>query len=391
MKTDAYTKEIDDLIYLIACAVRGDAPDRGRVDQMDLDAVCQLSAYHSLTALVAFALERIMPLPYGFEQAKKKAIRKLVLFDIERSKIFRSLNSEGIWYLPLKGIVLKDCYPKYGMREMADNDVLCDAERMADVKRIMESLGFECEKYGKGVHDIYSKPPVAFEMHRTLFDEKETKWLYDHYKNVKSKLIKVSEDGTEYRFSNEDLYIYFIAHEYKHYILGGTGLRSLADVYAFLNRWKDELDRSYIDEELNKLGIGDFERMNRDLSKAMFSGRSLTENEKASLLYFVSSGTYGTVEGYLHSYISDKLSNDDSGKAKRRYILGRLFVHGDELKAKFPFFYRHKYLLPFLYIQRIFKAAFVNPQKVKRELKELDGFKLADDDKTGCKQSDSRG
>lgn len=337
---------------------------------MDLDAIYQLSSYHSLTSIVAFSLEKVMHLPHEFDQAKKKAIRKLALFDIEREKVFQSLNSEKIWFLPLKGIILKDYYPQYGMREMADNDLLCDAERMGDIKRIMINSGFACENFGKGIHDIYVKSPVAFEMHNTLFDKKETKHLYEYYKDVKSKLIKVTRNSFEYHFTNEDFYIFLLAHEYKHYILGGTGLKSLIDTYVFLERWNDELNWPYIDEELQKLNIREFEMMNRNLSNAVFSGKQLTETEKESLLYFVTSGSYGTTEGYWQTYMSEKLA-DDSSKEKRKYIHNRIFVNGEELESKYPFFYKHKILLPTLYLRRLFSAVFIHPKRVLQEIKEL--------------------
>ena len=76
-----------------------------------------------LTAAVAFALEQVMPLPHAFDQAKKKAIRKLTLFEVERLTIAQAFEKARIWYLPLKGIMLKELYPKSAMRQMTDNDI----------------------------------------------------------------------------------------------------------------------------------------------------------------------------------------------------------------------------------------------------------------------------
>lgn len=36
------------------------------------------------------------------------------------------MEQRGIWYLPLKGIILKEFYPSVGMRQMSDNDILFD-------------------------------------------------------------------------------------------------------------------------------------------------------------------------------------------------------------------------------------------------------------------------
>ena len=122
----------------------------------------------------------------------------------------------------------------YGMREMTDNDILCDPEKMDDIKLIMEELGYECASFGECNHDIYSKPPcLEFEMHRSLFLRTEMPLCADYFDDVKNKLIAAGK--YEYRFTDEDFYIYILAHEYKHFSHRGTGMRSLMDVYVFLN------------------------------------------------------------------------------------------------------------------------------------------------------------
>ena len=146
-----------------------------------------------MLAVTAFALNKIGIREPNFEQAKTKALRKLALFDIERKKIFDALNNAEIWHCPLKGIILKDCYPMYGMREMTDNDILCDPEKMDDIKLIMEELGYECASFGECNHDIYSKPPcLEFEMHRSLFLRTEMPLCADYFDDVKNISSRMS-------------------------------------------------------------------------------------------------------------------------------------------------------------------------------------------------------
>ena len=85
-----------DLLYLLSCAVNGEAPDKARCEKMDLSEVYSLSQYHMLTSAAAFALEKSIELPREFDQAKKKAIRKLALFEIERAKILAAFEKNGI-------------------------------------------------------------------------------------------------------------------------------------------------------------------------------------------------------------------------------------------------------------------------------------------------------
>ena len=96
---ESYSKTVDDLIYLISCSVNQISPDAKRVDEMDLKEIYLLSENHSVGALIAFALETVIEPPKEFDQTKKKALRKLALFDIERKKYLITLieKKSGIY------------------------------------------------------------------------------------------------------------------------------------------------------------------------------------------------------------------------------------------------------------------------------------------------------
>ena len=121
-----------------------------------------------------------------------------------------------------------------------------------------------------------------------------------------------------------------IAHEYKHYNLGGTGLRSLLDTYVFL--LSNDLDMKYVGAETEKLGITTYDRVNRRLAQKLFSkdGRQLTEEEEKMLDYIISSGTYGTFEHVIRNtggrfkYFIRRIfgpigKNDPAGSTSRRH------------------------------------------------------------------------
>ncbi len=100
------------------------------------------------------------------------------------------------------------------MREFADHDVLFDAGRAADVRAIMEGLGFTAARFGTGNDDIYHKEPILnFETRTALFGPLHDKKYYEYYSDVKGRLLG---DGREKRFAREDFYLYLVAHERKH-------------------------------------------------------------------------------------------------------------------------------------------------------------------------------
>ncbi len=113
-------KEANLMIEMISCALNGKLldPFSDDVNERSLFNLCQL---HKVSALASLSLKNPGVM---WNTAKNDSVRRTVLFDIEREQIFKLLEKNRIWYCPLKGIVLKDFYPEYGIREMVDNDIL---------------------------------------------------------------------------------------------------------------------------------------------------------------------------------------------------------------------------------------------------------------------------
>lgn len=354
MDKQEYLISVKDVIYLCKCAINEVSPDLSKVKTENLQHLYEAAESHMLTAITAMALESAGVKDYDFTQAKGKAFRKNAALDVDKRLLFQLLDSEGVWYMPLKGAVLKDCYPKYGMRQMSDFDILFDEQHAKRVKEIMVQLGFEIQHVGVGHHDSYTKKPVSnFEMHTMLFAPEHNEKMYVYYKDIKSRLIKDQENRFGYHFSNEDFYIFMLAHEYKHYSNGGTGLRSLLDIYVFMQKFGSSLDMDYLERELEKLGISDFEKQSRQLALKLFNGSSLTAEDKEMLEYMILSGTFGNMENSV-KYNVKKYGGGLSGKLK--YLFRRTFPPIIKLQEAYPFFYKHKILIPFLTIYRICKG-----------------------------------
>lgn len=367
------------LIYLIRCALHNRKPAKEKLDKMDLSSVFAVAKEHSLTAMATYALQSAGISDRRFSEAKDKAIRSAMLYYIERQNIFREFEKAGIWYMPLKGIILKDYYPKTTMREMCDNDILFDKTQKDKVKKIMSDLEFKMKADDSG-HDLeFVKDPIFnFEMHTELFGSGHESSMNDYYDDVKKRLLKDEDNDFGYHFSNEDFYIYMIAHERKHFYYSGTGLRSLVDTYVFLNHFKDELDREYIDSELRALGINDYEKKSTGLSKKLFNGNMLTVEEKQLLDYYIFSGAYGTAENLVDNQIR-KINKKPF--AKLDYLKNRIFVPISRnnpsyrlYAARYPKFYKNRRILPLLPAYRLFSALKNSRKRIFMEIKALVKF-----------------
>ncbi len=370
MKQKELTAAAEDLIYLAACAVNGNMPDPDRIGKMNFDHIYEAAQFHSLTAAAGMALESAGIRNEAFIQAAAKSMRKNALLDADRKQLFRALDEAGIWHMALKGPLVMNLYPRYGMRQMADNDILVDAARADDVGRILEGFGFTAESTGEGHHDVYHKPPVSnFEIHRMLFDghvNDEPLSLY--YRDVEKRLLPDRERPYEKHFTPEDLYLYLVAHEYKHYRDGGTGLRSLLDIHVFLRHYGTGLDMDYVAAEAGKMGMAGFEQQNRELAVHLFSGNSLSAAEQEMLSRFVSCGAYGTHLGRTENRVN---AFGGGRRGKIRYFMSRLFMPMETIRWAYPVVYRHRILLPFLYIYRIGRGLTVRRAVTMADLRSL--------------------
>lgn len=370
------------ICYLIGCALQNREPEPDRVKEMNLQELYREARFHSVSAIVYMALASASAFEaYGddalrrkWKEAKEKAVRKTLLLNVERMEILEYMEREGIWYLPLKGILLQELYPKPGMRQMADNDILYDAACQEKLCRYMKSRGYTAISVGRENHDVYQKPPVYnFEMHTSLYGAVHQKGWAEYYANVKERLIPDCGRHFGYHFKEEDFYIYMTTHTYKHFDGAGTGLRSLMDCYVYLEQKSRLLDWSYIRVELDKLGLTAFEEQCRRLSKKVFATdkQVVLEQEEAEMFrIFLTSGTYGTMDNKVERRIKGIVPEGQriTVQAKIRYCIKRLFPDWNHIKTYCPIAYKHKYLIPFYFLFRLVRGVTFRRKKVRREL-----------------------
>lgn len=375
------TSEI--LIYLMKCSLQNTKPEEAPLARADLEALLRLAGAHSVSAMVCMALEKTAifagaddAVKKHWREAKNKAIRKNMLLDAERAAIMMQLESAGIWHMPLKGSVLKDWYPKPGMREMADNDILFDPSERKRVRGIFQSRGYKIVSFGKGNHDEYEKPPLYhFEMHVSLFHEMYPK-LAGQYQNVKEKLLPVDGTACQFAFTPEDFYVFALAHAYKHYSGSGTGVRTLADIYVMNHHLGGVMNRDEVEQKLTRLGIAEYEQRSRVLAEKLFSGArplpeiELNTDEKEMLRFYCDATTYGTIDNQIQNRLHELQGNAEgiTLRTKLKYCCVRLFPGKEFCKYHYPFVYHHLWLLPFFWVWRMADKGISHRKKVKREL-----------------------
>ncbi len=204
-------------------------------------------------------------------------------------------------------------------------------------------------------------------MHRALFGETYDEKFVEYYRNIGGKMLG---DGCEKHLSPEDFYVYITAHEYKHYSVGGTGIRSLLDCYVYLKAKGDELDFGYIEKQFEALGIADYERKRRELAQKVFAKGDLSEltaDERKMLAFYLNSGIYGTFEQGVKSRIN-KVYKKTGKRTKSSYIRSRIFPDLPTMTSACPFVHNNPLLYPAGVAVRLVRAGTVRRKEINREL-----------------------
>lgn len=374
-------------LYLAGCALRGRIPERKA--SCSLEELLEFCRFHTVTAIVAMGLEALWKesppecgeLRSQWTQARDQSIRKNLLFNTERQAILGHLESLHCWHMPLKGSVLQYDYPKFGMRQMTDNDILVDPSKRQEIHGFMMERGYTAGFYLQNEVDTYQKPPVYnFEIHMMLFSKAEGEGLERYYRDIRDRAVKDPDNGWGYHLTNEDFYVYMIAHAHKHFVGGGVGIRNLLDVQVFLQKHGQDMDWDYVNRELKKLEVLSFEQMCRTLCCKLLDGdpakAELTEAEQQALACFFTSGTFGTAQMQYASQF--RRLQKDGGRitwgTKLKYILRRLVPTKEALRIDYPDIVEKPWKIPFILLWRPIRML-LHPVKTIRELRRISRVK----------------
>ena len=139
---------------------------------------------------------------------------------------------------------------------------------------------------------------------------------------------------------------------------------ALSDVvtphFELMSVWRAARDPAYV-PWLREMGV-------RRMQLTLFGGEALTGRDREMLAYVLSSGTYGTT---LHRVENRVAAFGGGRKGRLRFVAKRLFPSAETLRDYYPVVYRHRILLPFLFVYRVGKGLSVSRRKVRGELRAL--------------------
>lgn len=279
-------------------------------------------------------------------------------------KLFAAFESAGIDYLPVKGCMMKAMYPKPELRLMGDADILIRQAQYDLLVPIMEQLGYRKETVLDYV-TVWCNDALHVELHKSLFSSQE-KDLHAYFCNVWA-MAKVKE-GVRYAMTEEDAFIYEVAHFAKHYRGTGIGCRHMVDLWVYL-RCHPALDEAYIQEGLEKLQLWTFyQHVRRTIAWWFEDAASDDKTELIGNVIF-SNGNWGTKQTIA---VAEGIMNheNETGAAGSRiaYIWRRLFPKAEKLQIQYPVLERAPWLLPVCWLRYLIRKILTHKLSLRQHM-----------------------
>ena len=350
-------REIEYLLALIRSAMLGEnAPAPAGVDMQKLLSLANAQQVYSL---VMPALMQTGALSAEDAQSwnnyRLSELKKTIIVDNERRAILADFEQQGIKYILLKGLVLRELYPQSSMRQMSDNDILYDVSRRDDLLKIMKNHGFYLAD-GTGISDDFKKPPCTLEFHREIMEHKPGFGYLDLWPRA------VQRDGSsEWLINKEDNYIFTLHHMEKHRSIGGCGIRFLCDMYVLIKQ--GGYDADYLNSVLDSLHLLPLDKTVHGLCDAVFGDKEELNQAEQELLS-------GMFNGGLFYNAFEKTVNSSNG-SKAKYILRRIFPEKKIMFGTYKKLEKAPYLLPYYYIKRLYDRWKYNKDGVKKEFRKI--------------------
>ncbi len=334
-------------------------------DGVNLETVFKIAKFHSVANMAYYGVKNLSDISpqllAKWKEEYDKAQLKDVVQKVELDLISKTFEKEGIDHLPVKGFTLKELYPKSDMRLMSDLDILIPPDKVEAARDAMIKMGYTVEHFDGGVQDVYYKPPVMdVEIHNNLFVE-TIKTSVEFYREYAKKLFSTESKTRRRYISDEDAFAYIVAHTSKHYRGGGTGIRSVLDIYLMCEKKPDVVSSESFINQLKEQKLDLFFKHISNLSKVWFSDMKSTPLYDEMGAYVLISGTYGTRSGEILNRVSENY-NGSLAKSKVSNVLKRCFPPLYLMQSQYSWLKKYPWLLPVSYPMR-FAAVLVHRRK----------------------------
>ncbi len=376
-----------DAIFLYACGMKGVMPQGERQYRTEeIEQIEKTARLQGVWPVVFAVLKKLsekgladIP-PSQLAKWQMDLNLKVMEYTLRQEAMYTFLEQELAFSKPvmLKGDLISDLYANPELRMSGDTDLLIAP---ADEKKVLEAFqkaGGEYVPRGGNNNQAVCVHPKAgkFEIHISLDTKEVTEVWYDNldFGGEEKRQVTLKNGHTVTALGITDGAINMVLHVLKHFISGIAHLKMLGDALLYLSCYWDEIDFHRVDAVMEQLGYRGIYQTMKHIGAKYFTlpNFSLEASLDETAEKLLSDLEYCAQNGFLeekltayHEYSKAKYE----GKHKKNYTaykkeltkrerMERLFPKKTVLYGEYPILMKQGWLLPFVWIVRIFKKIF---------------------------------
>lgn len=347
--------------------------------EIDAELLCKIADIHKISSILYPVLTqkgiKNANMRFEFNYWLTVETNQQIFLEIIRER----LEAEKIRFICIKGAYIRTLYPETYMRSSTDLDIFVDDENTERVREIMQDLGCEVIRFShKRQDDAYAWGKfVHIEIHRKLIDGK-CPWS-NKCQEIVDRTFPKKEGSYEYLMSAEDFYLHMIAHMAKHLKYSGCGIRMVLDIWIYLRKFGDTLDRNVLDKRLKDCGLDIFESEIVKLVDYWFCGKDANAKTVALARYIFESGLFGSNKQYFATELVTIVGNGGSVKSGTvKKLMQNIFTPYTDMTIYYPKLQKYPILLPYYWFIKNMRVLLFNRSRIKEVVTSYDGIEIDD-------------
>lgn len=360
------------IIDLLNASIHNTVPKLDYSRDVDWNEVINEANEHSITGLIYPALKNIKDNNIDkdiIDKLKKHTFYSAVRQSnhIKRTaEILKLFNENNIPVIVLKGLVVREYYPKPDLRTMCDSDVIIHKSDLERVRKLLLERGFH-EEEDAGHHIAFMNAGFNLEIHWTLANETFRKGQECFQERIWDDAMKVKVGGVDtLSLSLEDLALHLCAHMASHMAISGFGVRQLSDLVLLVEHKGNEINWNEFKEKAKKSGLTQFSTGMFKVCNYLFGmeiPRGLNiknKDEDEDIIKLVvddifTGGVYGQrdLSFSFRAQVGYDIDDDSTFSMLKRYIQV-ILPPPSKLSDRYAYAKKYKILLPIAWIHHIY-------------------------------------
>ncbi|WP_163193899.1 nucleotidyltransferase domain-containing protein [Clostridium thermarum] len=255
------------LIDFLSFSIQGKKTSAKNISKKDLHWLIKEVKAHNIQGLVYCGIDNIQYLE-SIDKELIDSCRKDVfvggILQIQHinqlKKVFLEFNNNRIPVIALKGIFLRNFYPRPEQRTMCDADILVHKEDLQRVRELLTRLGYTESEDSTPAHISFQHERyLPIEVHWSLFDSRYFRTASMLQDEVWQRAeIKQIDEVQVLSLCPEDFLLHLCVHMAIHMRSSGFGLRQLCDVTQFIRAARWSIDWPHFQKIIKESNIERF-------------------------------------------------------------------------------------------------------------------------------------